>query len=87
MEENATINTPAECVSDDPLDIRTLCQRWPDELARIAHHEAGHCTAAQIVGQPIIAVRIDPQNPRRAKLRVILAPHFRVDRIDRILAR
>jgi hypothetical protein len=29
----------------------------------------------------------DPANPRRAKLRAILAPHFRVDRIDAVLAR
>ena len=29
----------------------------------------------------------DPANPRRAKLRVILAPYFRVDRIDEVLAR
>jgi len=27
----------------------------------------------------------DPQNPRRAKVRAILAPHFRVDRIDQVL--
>ena len=29
----------------------------------------------------------DPANPRRAKLRGILAPYFRVDRIDQVLAR
>jgi len=29
----------------------------------------------------------DPQNPRRATLRAILAPHFRVDQIDAVLAR
>ncbi len=29
----------------------------------------------------------DPENPRRAKLRGILKPYFRVDRIDEVLAR
>lgn len=57
----------------------------PDEGAGFL--EYGFEQQASLVEDYFCYGLFDPQNPRRAKLHAILAPHFRVDRIDQVLAR
>jgi len=57
----------------------------PDEGAGFL--EYGFEQQAALLEDYLCYGMFDQKNPRRAKLRTILAPHFRVDRIDEVLAR
>ena len=57
----------------------------PDEGAGFL--EYGYEQQAALLEDYLCYTLFDPANPRRAKIRTIVAPHFRVDRIDEVFGR